>query len=107
MRVAVTKNPLVATFAMYRGVSKNNQLTQAVKYFVCKTRAFQAGRSKKETSDWLSSKAQYKDLKLLVRSDARVKNMDDKIDTLANQLLSLNLLSKEKRSRFFQSAAGC
>lgn len=50
------------------------QLTKDVNDFECGTCAFQAGSPKMEISDWLSPKTQARDLKPLVRLDAKMKN---------------------------------
>lgn len=96
LRVAVMKIPAVATFAMYRGVSSYMDLKKAVKDFDSGMRAFHAVSKDTERSagTWLGNQEE-KDMKLLVRPDARVQNMEAKIDTLADQMSSLTLLMKK------------
>lgn len=96
LRMAAMKIPQVATFAMYRGASDYPALKKAIRDFDSGMRAFHSvtkydGMSSTEILDV----QQEKDKRLLVRPDARVKNMEVKIDTLADQLADLTLLMKK------------
>lgn len=85
MKVAVTKITPVATLAMYHAVSTYDQLKKAVIDFDCETRAFHAGSSSKTVNELVSAKYWETDVKLLVRPDARVRNVKVKKEKVANQ----------------------
>lgn len=68
---------------MYRGVGTHVKLTRAVKDYVNATMAFHAATFNERTSS-TQRNSDAKDLKLIVRPDARVVNMETKIDTLAD-----------------------
>lgn len=74
----------VVTFAMYQSMISYKQLIRAVKDFISGVKAFQAVLVTKDTSNQKNKDYQAKEIKLMARLDARVKNMEAKIDTLAD-----------------------
>lgn len=62
-------------------------------------RAFNAGLLSRTVNKLVSPKHPEADVKLLVRPVGRFRNVEAKIDTLADQLSNLNLFLKRKVSR--------
>lgn len=75
---------------MYRGTSDYARLARAVRDFEFGTRAFQVP-VKIDKCEQIGIQTEDKEVKLLVRPDARVNNVESKIHTLANQLVNLTL----------------
>lgn len=101
LRVAAMKIPLLATFAGNRRVSTYDELKKAVKDFDSGTRAFRSNGVESQSSavEWRKEQ-KAKNVKLLVCPDAKMPNVDSRIDTLAEQLSSLTLLLKNDQSSF-------
>lgn len=86
-------------FAMYRRANSFEQLTRSVKYFVNRVREFQAAPVACEEKDWWNDSGNNKEAQLLVWLNARVKNIEARIDTLAGQLSELTLNLKKGSSK--------
>lgn len=100
LRVATMKIPQVATFAMYPGVSLYDKLKKAIQEYDSGIRSLYSVTGQKDLmNSKLMNEPIQEDQKLLVRPDYRVKNMEDKIDTLANQMADLTLLMKKSQAR--------
>lgn len=94
--LAVTKILSHAAFVMYRRVAIYRDSKKAITDYDNGSRSFSSASSgiQANLTVWLQ-KQETKDVKLLVRPEARVENMKTRIDSLADQLSSLNLLFKK------------
>lgn len=98
-KMSVTNISPLATFAMYRELATYDQLTRAVREFVGGVSAFQSGSIQTPTPVQKHDDIREKDIKLLVRPDARVQNMEAKIRDIADQLSNLTLILKKSHAK--------
>lgn len=103
--MAVTKIAPLATCAMYRGVSSYDQLVKGVREYVSGTKSFQANPVI-STEKELKHGGDMSNVKHLVRPDARVQNMETKMDTLADQLANFTLILRRGSSKRTVDRAG-
>lgn len=98
LRMAVMKLPQLATFAMYRAAADFESLKKAIKDFDNGRKAYDASASRSASSSSIDASkiADMEAKRLMVRPDARVKNMEVKIDSLTEQMASLTLMLKQK-----------
>lgn len=97
--VAVMKVLLVASSAIYQGASNYDKLKRTVKDYGNKPSALNLCQphGEKDTSELLR-KRNCKDLKILVRSDSCVQNMEYKINMLTKQIFNLSFIMKRGQS---------
>lgn len=98
LRDAVATISQVATFSMYRGSSEYARLARAARDFEFGTRAFQVLVGIKK-GDQTRDRPEQKEVKLLLRPDVRVNNVEVKISTLADQLARLTLILKTEHDQ--------
>lgn len=84
LRIAVTKSSALATFSTSREVRAYAQLYLAVKDYVRGTSVFHATTASTEVDALVPGRNNLKEVKLLVRQDARVVRVEAKIDILAD-----------------------
>lgn len=83
-RVAVTKIPNLASFAMYRGANSYAELKRAVKAFGAGKRAFQSPRLQAHLPECIPTQQPVEhNRKNLVRPDARVRQVESKVDQIS------------------------
>lgn len=86
----------MATFVTYRNVCFYSELRKAIRDFENSTRAFQpAQKWTKKSPGALMHEQSERNVKLLVRHEARVQKMQSRIDSLTDQLSNFTLMMKK------------
>ena len=115
LRSAVMRIPDLAAFAVYRSAKDYEELKTVIRDFESGLRAFRSANRKGKIAEASSvalpaigARSTEKHPKLLVRPDARVSNMESKIDSITDQLANLSLLMKKSTSttRFQDASRG-
>lgn len=102
----MTKTYLLAKFFMYGGVKTYAQLNWVVRDYVSGTRAFHSTPATAKGDVSIQETNFSKHVKLIVRPDARVVNMETKIDILPDQLANVTLIHKMSDSNRTAGRAG-
>lgn len=98
LSVPVLNIPELATFALYRGVSTYASHKKAICDFEISRSAFHSVLPQPgSTTNDLIGRQSDKDRKILVRADARVHNVESKMDALTKQLTDLTLIMKKSQ----------